>query len=70
MNKETNTILKFLENNSEELTKVRNLKLKYTNYKDFYNQLGYQIMNILNQKQFINLSRKSVDLDFIVDKYF
>lgn len=70
MNKETNKVLKFLENNPIELKKVRELKRKHTNYKDFYNQFGYLIMEILNTKEFINLSRKAVDLEFLTDKYF
>lgn len=70
MNKETNKVLKFLENNPIELKKVREMKLKHTNYKDFYNQFGYVIMNILNNKEFVNVSRKNVDLEFLTDKYF
>lgn len=71
MNKETSQLIDYIEKSGFYLDKVDQLRSKYNNIKDFQNQVGYLIMEIVSEeKKFINLSRKNIDLDLITLKYF
>jgi len=71
MNKETNQISDYISNSGFYLEKIDSLRKKYTNIKDFQLMLSYMIMEIVNEeKKFINLSRKNIDLQELTNKYF
>lgn len=71
MNKETNILIEYINKSGYALDRIDKLRQQYTNIKDFHNQFGYLIMEILNEeKKFINLSRKNIELPILVSKYF
>lgn len=71
MNKETSLLADYITKSGYYLEKIDNLKKKHLNSKDFFNSFGYLIMEILNEeKRFINLSRKNIDLPGLSNKYF
>lgn len=71
MNKETQQILDYLNSSGHYLNKIDDLKKKHSNIKEFTYQLGYVIMGIVSEeKKFINLARKNIDLPLIVNIYF
>ena len=71
MNKETRQLSDYIEKSGYYLDKVEKLREKHNNIKDFQNMLGYVIMEIVSEeKKFINLSRKEIDLPKLTEMYF
>jgi hypothetical protein len=71
MNKETTQILDYIQKSGHYLEKIEQLRDKHINYKDFFNMLGYVVMEIVNEeKKFVHLSRKNIDLELITERYF
>ena len=71
MTKETKKILSFIESDETSQAKLKELSESHTNFKDFYNQTGYVIMDIVNtNKDFHNLSRNNIEIDLISERYF
>lgn len=71
MNKETALLSEYLNKSGHYLEKIDQFRAKYPNSKDFQNQFGYLIMEIVSEeKKFINLSRKNIDLPILSQMYF
>jgi len=71
MNKETKKVLKYIDNNPEIEQKLKTLGKKFNNFKDFYNQTGYVIMDIVNRnKEFYTLDRTRIDIYTVSERYF
>lgn len=71
MNKETTQIIDYIHQSGHYLEKIDQLREKYNNIKDFQNQFGYMIMEIVNEeKKFIHLSRNKIELELITERYF
>lgn len=71
MNKETNAIIKALEENTKLKQKIRDLRSQNSNYKDFYILCNYVVVELVNtDKRFFNMSRDKIDLEFISNMYF
>lgn len=72
MNARTDKIVKFIDNSPEYQSKINELRKKYANSRDFFdNMLKYVIMDILNtQKQFFDFPRKEIQFDELVKRYF
>lgn len=71
MNKETSLLADYITQSGYYLEKIDNLKKKHPNSKDFFNSFGYLVQEILNEeKKFINLSRKNIDLPGLSNIYF
>lgn len=71
MNKETLKVFEFMVNNPKWVNKVKETKVRFPNYKDFYNQAGYLIMEILStEKEFMDYPRNDINIKKIVDMYF
>lgn len=71
MNKETAQLIDYINSSGFYLDKLDQLKKKFNNSKDYQNQLGYVIMEIVStEKKFINMSRKNIDLPMISQIYF
>ncbi len=70
MNKETTKIVEFIEN-SRYKSKIEEVRARFSNYKDFSNQTGYVIMDILNnEREFYDYPRNDIELSKIVELYF
>jgi hypothetical protein len=71
MNKETAQVVDYIDKSGHYLEKIGNLRVKFNNIKDFQNMIGYVVMEIVNEeKRFIHLSRKNIDLPLITQRYF
>ncbi len=71
MNQETQRLYDFIENNKEYKDKILLNKEKYSNFKDFFNQTGYVIMDILStEKEFFGYPRNKIELDIITERFF
>jgi hypothetical protein len=71
MNHETKLIINYIDNSGYYLEKLAKLRDRFNNIKDFENQFGYVVMEILNEeKKLINISRKNIDLPFLTQVYF
>lgn len=71
MNRETTKLFEYMVDNPEWLNKLKDKRAKYPNYKDFYNQAGYVIMELLNtEKKFFDYPRKEIQIKKIADLYF
>ena len=71
MNKETSILVEHIDKSGHALERIEQLRQKHNNIKDFQVMLGYLIMEIVSEeKKFINLSRKNIDLPMISQMYF
>lgn len=71
MNRETRKLIDFLNENDQYTTKLRTLREKHNNYKDFSNQVLYVIQEVLNtEKKFFDYPRNKIDLFIITNLYF
>lgn len=71
MNKETLKLFEFMVNNPKWISKIKEKRQQYPNYKDFYNQAGYILMEILTtEKQFFDYPRDRINVKKLVDMYF
>lgn len=71
MNKETGILVEHIDKSSYALERIETLRQKHNNIKDFQVMLGYLIMEIVSEeKKFLNLSRKNIDLPMISQMYF
>lgn len=71
MNKETQQILEHINKSGYALEKIDQLRSKWNNIKDFQNQFGYLVMEILSEeKKFLNLSRNKIDLPILAHRFF
>ena len=71
MNKETSILVEHIDKSGYALERIEQLRQKHNNIKDFQVMLGYLIMEIVSEeKKFINLSRKNIDLPMISQMYF
>ena len=71
MNKETLKLFEFMVDNPEWINKLKQKREHFSNYKDFYNQAGYVIMELLNtEKKFFDYPRKDIQISKIADLYF
>ena len=71
MNSETKKILNLIKSNEQYVVRLINLREKYNNSKEFYNQMGYFIMDIVNtEKTLMNLKRKNIEFDIINKEFF
>ena len=71
MTKETKKVLEIINNDPEMVAKIDNLKLKYTNIREFYNQIGYVIMDLVTtNKSLYTINRSKIDLYLITERYF
>ena len=71
MNRETMKIVSFIEQNEQYKGKLISIRERFPNYKDFMNQVGYVIMEILsNERQFYDYPRNDIQISKIVDLYF
>lgn len=71
MNKETGLILDCIDNSEHYLGKVKDLKQRFTNVKDFQNQfLGVIVEIISEEKKFINLKRTNIEVPELALMFF
>ena len=71
MNKETKKVYDFIQQDEQLKQKVKSLRSKHNNFKDFYNQVGYVIMDILNRnKQFHDYPRNKIEIVKIAEMFF
>ena len=71
MNRETKKLLEYIDNSIEYKDKLTEIQTTYPNFRDFYNQVGYIIMDIVNtNKQFHNLSRNNIEIELITERFF
>jgi len=71
VNKETTQIVDYINKSGHYLEKIGELRVKHNNIKDFQLLLNYVIMEIVNEeKKFVHLSRKNIDLPKITELYF
>lgn len=71
MNKETSILVEYINKSGYAQERIEQLRQKHKNIKDFQTMLGYFIMEIVSEeKKFINLSRKNIDLPMISQMYF
>jgi hypothetical protein len=71
LNKETQLIHDYITSSGYYLNKIDDLKKRYTNIKDFQLMFSYVIMEILSEeKKFVNLSRKNIELIELTNLYF
>lgn len=71
MNKETQRIYDFINSSEELKNKIKSLRSKHNNFKDFYNQIGYVIMDVLNRnKQFHDYARNKIEIVKIAEMFF
>lgn len=71
MNRETAKIISFIETSDIYKEKFKVTRSKYSNFKDFRNQAGYIVMEILNsEKEFFDYPRKDIEILKIVELYF
>lgn len=71
MNKETKKILKFIEETPQWFEKLKAIRAKNSNYKDFFNQIGYLLMELLNtEKNFFDYPREKIEISKIANLYF
>ena len=71
MNKETSLILEHINKNGHCCEKLSQLRSKHRNIKDFQVMLGYLVMEVVSEeKKFMNLSRKNIDLPYLTKVLF
>lgn len=71
MNRETNQILDFIDKSGYYLQKVKDLRAKHNNIRDFRVMLGYVVMEIVSEnKQFLHLKRDKIELHEMSERYF
>ena len=71
MNKETTLILNYIKESRHYLDKILKIRQKFENSKDFFNQFSYIIQEIVNEeKKFINMSRKNIELPELSQMFF
>ena len=71
MNRETSIIWEHFSKSGYAQERLEQLRDKYPNTKDFQTMLGYLIMEIVSEeKNFINLSRKNIDLPILSQMLF
>lgn len=71
MNKISRQILSYIQNDNEQLAKVLNLKDRFNNHKDFTNQIGYVIMDVVStEKRFFDIDRKEIEVNEIAQELF
>lgn len=71
MNRETRKVIDFINDTPEYTNKVQELRKKFSNHKDFSNQVLYLVQEILNtQKKFYDYPRHKIDLFVISNIYF
>lgn len=71
MNNKTKKIVDFIDSNEKYINKILELKQKYSNSKDFFeNLIKYVVMDILNSnKEFYDYPRSQIELDEIIRRY-
>lgn len=71
MNKETLMINNYIDAHKSYQGKVRQLREKYNNTKDFQVMFGYLVMEIVStDKSLMNLNRANIDLPLLSQKFF
>lgn len=71
MNKETQVLIDYINKSGYYLEKVDKLKQKFNNIKDFTNQFGYVIMEIVGKEPtFLHLNRSNIELQELSVIYF
>lgn len=71
MNRETKKILNFIQQTPSWESRLEVLRKKHSNYKDFFNQIGYLLMELLNtEKAFFDYPRERIEISKIANLYF
>ena len=71
MNKISQQILNFIRENDEWINKVLGIRSRFNNQKDFTNQVGYVIMDIVSrEKKFFDINRSDIDVNGIAQELF
>lgn len=71
MTKETKKIIDFISGNDNYINELEGIRSNYTNSKEFYNQIGYFVMKLVNtEKPLINVRRKNIEFNEICKEFF
>lgn len=71
MNKISEKILKYINNNDKYKNEIIVKRHSFTNVKDFTNQVGYIIMDIVSrEKKFFDVDRRDIDVNAIAQELF
>jgi hypothetical protein len=71
MNKESRKIIEFIDSDDLTTEKLEEIKKRFTNSRDFTNQIGYLVMEIVNTNQeFYQLNRNKLEIEKISERYF
>jgi len=71
VNKETSLLLDYIDKSGFFLEKIKGLRVKHNNVKDFQAIVGYVVMEIVSkEKKFMHLKRNNIELDQITMRYF
>jgi len=71
MNKNTLRLFNYMVSNPKWISRIKETRQKYPNYKDFYNESCKIVLELIQtEKQFYDYPKDNVNIKKIVDMYF
>lgn len=71
MNKISQNLLNYIQNNHNYHQKIQQYRTECYNLKDFQNQVGYVIMDIVSrEKKFFDINRNDINIAQITQELF